>query len=254
MSNKNKPKILIVGANGSLGSYLLDHLDAEKFCRNSNIQDFISESYDVIIYCASNNKNLRSHQLTDYFYDNYELLRDIINIKHQYLIYFSSVDVYPENAKLCLENLEFELRDIKSPYALFKLLSEELIKKVKKNNFAILRPSMMLSSNSPKNNLKRLLEDASPKLSVSEDSEYNVILYSDVLNIVKFLIDTRQSGIFNLASSQNIKLHDLALRLNKIVDWGGHLYKLQNIDVTKISLIDPIFLQSSEQAIARLYK
>lgn len=254
MSSINKPKILMVGANGSLGSYLSDHLEVDKFCRNSRIHDFIDNSYDIIIYCASNNKNFRSHELIDYFYDNFGLLRDILNIKHEYLIYFSSVDVYPRNIEICLENLDIEVRDIQSPYAVFKLLSEELIKRVEKSSFAILRPTMMISSNSPKNNLKRLLEDKSPKLSVSKDSEYNLVLYSDVLNVVKFLIDTRQPGIFNLASSRNIKLHDLAAKLNKRVDWGRYLYKLQNIDATKISGINSAFLKTSEQVISELYK
>jgi hypothetical protein len=112
---------------------------------------------------------------------------------------------------------------------------------------------MMISLHSSKNNLKRLLEDNYPILSVSKDSEYNVISYSNVLNIVKFFIDTRQYGIFNLATEQNIKLCDLASKLNKKVEWGNYTYKLNKIDVTKISTISSAFCQTSEQVIMELY-
>jgi dTDP-4-dehydrorhamnose reductase len=150
--------------------------------------------------------------------------------------------------------MEIPIRDLTSPYPLFKLLSEELIKKVKRDNFAILRPSMMISSDSPKNNLRRLVECRVPKLSVTKESEYNVISYFDVLNTVKYFMDSRQSGVYNLASSKNIKLADLAEKLNKEVEWGRFTYALNHIDNTKISKIITAYSRTSEQVIYELFK
>ncbi len=254
MSKKNKLQILVVGANGSLGSFLSSYFKSDKYCRDSNLKDFIDKTYDVIIYCASNTKNLKNNQLIGYVYDNYELLREILNIKHKYLIYFSSVDVYPKFLEIYSEDQEIDIRDLSTPYGLFKLLSEELIKSTQKNNYAILRPTMMISFESAKNNLKKIIEDEHPKLSVSEDSEYNVVLYSDVLKLVENFINTRQNGVFNIASSQNIKLSDLASKLNKKITWGEYLYKLKKIDTTKISLVSKIFCKTSEEVIFDLYK
>lgn len=254
MLKNNKPKILIVGANGNLGSYISKNFESDKFCRNARLNNFNEKSYDIIIYCASNTKNLKSCQLTDYYYDNYGLLQDILKIQHQYLIYFSSVDVYPKLKEVCSESLEIEIRDVPSPYGLFKLLSEELIRKIEGNNFVILRPAMMISPQSPKNNLKKIIEDEHPVLSVLPDSEYNVISYSDVLNLIRHFIATRQTGIYNLASSKNIKLSDLASKLNKKVVWGKYLYKLNKIDIAKISAISSAFCQTSEQVIFELYQ
>jgi len=254
MLSKNKPKILIVGANGNLGSYLSQHFESDKFYRNVDLNDFLEKAYDIIIYCASNAKNLKSGQLNDYYYDNYGLLQDILKIQHQYLIYFSSVDVYSQLTEVCSENSEIEIRDVPSPYGLFKLLSEELIRKLKGNNFVIIRPAMMISPQSVKNNLKKIIQDERPVLSVSPDSEYNVISYPDVLNVIRHFIATRQTGIYNLASSKNIKLFDLASRLNKKVVWGKYLYKLNKIDIAKIAAINPAFFQTSEQVILDLYQ
>lgn len=254
MSIKNEPRILIVGANGNLGSFLSQNFESDKFCRNAHLNDFVGRVYDVIIYCASNTKNLKSSHLNEYHYDNYGLLQDILKIQHQYLIYFSSVDVYPELSEVYSENFEIEIRDVPSPYGLFKLLSEELIRKIKSDNFVIFRPAMMVSPQSTKNNLKKLIEDERPMLSVSPDSQYNVILYSDVLNVVRHFIATRQSGIYNLASSQNIKLSDLASKLNKQVIWGNFLYRLNKIDTAKITTVYPAFDKTSEQVILGLYQ
>ncbi len=254
MLSKNKPKILIVGANGNLGSYLSQHFESDQFYRNVDLNDFLRQAYDIIIYCASNTKNLKNGQLNDYYYDNYGLLQDILKIQHQYLIYFSSVDVYPEFTEICSENSEIQIRDVRSPYGLFKLLSEEFIRKLKCNNSVILRPSMMISPQSAKNNLKKIIEDEHPIVSVSPDSEYNVISYSDVLNIVRHFIATRQTGIYNLASSKNIKLLYLASKLNKQVVWGKFLYKLNKIDIAKITTIYSPLLQTSEQVIFDLYQ
>lgn len=246
--------ILVVGAGGNIGRYLSSHLEVDKFSRNSRLEDFLSKSYDIIIYCASNTGNLKINQLSNYFYDNYGLLSDVLKIKHQYLIYFSSVDVYSKNIEICSENVDIDIREIISPYAFLKLLSEELIQKIDGNRFVILRPSMMISSCSPLNNLKRLIEDDYPTLSVSKESEYNLVSYENVLNAVKYFIKTRQSGIFNLASDKNIKLLDLAEKLNKRVVWGHFSYRLNKIDITKISKIVPQFRQTSEQIILGLYK
>ena len=111
----------------------------------------------------------------------------------------------------------------------------------------------MVSSSSAKNNLKRLIEDSYPILSVAKDSEYNLISHHDVLTAVKYFIETRQSGIFNLASDQNIKLVDLAEKLNKKVVWGNYSYRLNKIDTTKISMIMSVFRKTSEQVILGLY-
>jgi dTDP-4-dehydrorhamnose reductase len=254
MLSKNKPRILIVGSNGNLGTYLSQYFECDKFYRNINLNDYVEKAYDIIIYCASNTKNLKSGLLNDYYYDNYGLLQDVLKIQHQYLIYFSSVDVYPALTNVCLENSEIEIRDVSSPYGLFKLLSEQLIRKLKCNNSVIFRPTMMISPQSAKNNLKKIIEDERPVLSVSPDSEYNVISYFDVLNVVRHFISTRQTGIYNLASSKNIKLFDLASKLNKKVVWGKFLYKLNKIDIAKITTIDSAFFQTSEQIILDLYK
>ena len=86
---------------------------------------------------------------------------------------------------------------------------------------------------------------------MSANSTFNYVLHSDIVDFIKFSIDEDIKGVYNLASSKNIALKEVADIYKKKVKFGSFCYKTGKIDNKKISSIFPVFRKTSKQNIER---
>jgi nucleoside-diphosphate-sugar epimerase len=240
-------KILVSGTSSGLGRFLYEELGADKFDRNSG-DELINKKihYDIIIHCAFNvRKNVTVREYQDYLSDTVFLTERLTKIKNNLFIFISSVDVYPKNLKTTDEDFDFNLDDIDSIYGRTKLLCEFIIKKTS-NNFSILRISAPLGKYSKKNSLIKLLTNDLINFTLSDESSFNYILYEDILSTIKKIIDLKITGTFNIVSSTNIKLKEVAQNYNiKNFSFGKYTFLTPKISNQKIVLIENSFKNTS---------
>ncbi len=160
-------KIIITGACGHIGSYLvhnlfkikkikhailIDNFETQRFNSLFNIKnnkkisffpiDLINKNclkqfknIDLIIHCASLTNAAASFSTKKKMYkNNLESMKNVINFcvkKKTKLIHISTTSVYGKQANLIHEN-DTHLIKPQSPYADIKLLEENMLNKVKK--------------------------------------------------------------------------------------------------------------------------
>ena len=100
----------------------------------------------------------------------------------------------------------------------------------------------------------QMIESKSCTVGLSSASVYNIIIYSDILNFIKYSIEKDLQGVFNLASSSNITLENVARILEKNIQFGEGFYNAGNIDNTKIASTFPAFKASSEDNLIKFLK
>lgn len=245
-------KLLITGTASGLGKYLFETFGGIPWTRkisNTKRQKLKKEGVDIIIHAAFNSsKSVDSNNLYSYIEDNILLTEEITKIPHKKFIYISSVDVYPKNNKIHKESEVIDLSTVDGIYGIAKLMSESLIKNSSKN-FLILRCTALLGKHSRKNSLIKIIKEKNPILTLSPTSSFNYILHSDVSEFIKLAIKEDLKGIYNLASSKNITLSEIAALLKKKINFGIYIYNVGHINNSKISSISPVFKQTSREVI-----
>lgn len=239
---------LITGSSSGLGKYLHDNLGGDSL----NRKKITTDGADVIIHCAFNSEN-NPKDLDQYYNDNVLLTKRLTKIPHKKFIFISSVDVYPKNTQKHLEDEILDINNVDSLYGKAKLMSEQVVKK-NCSNFLILRCSALLGKDARRNSLIRILQDNNPSLTLSEESAFNYILHSDVLNFIKLSIEKDLQGIYNLASSKNITLKEVASFLKKQVTFGDYVYNVGNIDNRKAKAISRVFKKTSQKIIGEFIR
>lgn len=218
---------LVTGVSGGLGKYLFENLlDANGLHRN-NFEEVCSESYETIIHCAYNKEN----QITDYkkyIEDNIFLLQKVKNINHQKFVYISSIDVY---------NTE------KNIYTLFKMFAESLLE----NKDLSLRLSCLLGKDSKPNHVSKIMSNVE-SITLSENSTFNYILYSDLLSFFSEKMHTEKSGIYDFIANDFIHLKDVISLVNSKTKTGEYCYK------SDYSFINPIYFEHSKYNVSSLEK
>lgn len=244
-------KILITGSRSGLGKFIFDRLGGIAWNRDISDRDkkkLKLEGVDIIIHCAFNSTHsVDSKNLYDYFSDNVLLTAELLEIPHKKFIFTSTLDVYPKDHKYHKENEIIDINAIDGIYGITKLISEALVIK-KSSRFLILRCSAMLGKDSRKNTLIRIIEGAK-ELNLSGQSIFNHILHTDVLDFINFAIKNDFLGIYNVASSGNITLQEVADISKKQVNFGDLVYNVSKIDNSKISSIFPAFKKTSKEVI-----
>lgn len=250
-------KVLITGTLSGLGKYIFEKFSGIPWNRNINDREkkrLRSEGVDIIIHCAFNSSQVvDSNNLYSYLSDNVFLTKELIDIPHKKFIFISSVDVYPKDQKFHSEDEVIDISRILGIYAITKLMSESLIK-VKCKSFLILRCTSLLGKYSRPNSLIRILKDKRPQLSLSGKSILNYVLHSDIFDFMNLAIKNNIQGIYNVASSENITLSEVADILGKKVKFGDYIYNVGNIDNSKISSIFPSFKRTSKEIILEFLK
>lgn len=244
---------LTTGNKSGIGRYIYENLGGVGLDRSTSIneiENIKNKGVDVIIHCAFNSlKVITNQNVYDYIQDNLFLTKEIISSPHKKFIYISSVDVYPKDGKKHFEDEIIDVNSIKSIYAITKLISESFVSKFCKN-YLIIRPTAFLGKYSRSNSLIRILEKDC-KLSLSANSRFNYILYSDVFNFIKYSIENDLKGIYNISSRENITLKEVVSLLDKKVKFGEYFYDVGIIDNQKIASLYPVFRNTSKEVILR---
>jgi len=242
-------KFLITGHKSGLGRYLYEYFGGAGFDRSSKFEHILSEGVDVIIHCAFNSaKEITSNNLYQYLSDNVFLTKKLTKIPHQKFIYISSVDVYPKNGRKHSEDEVINVNKISGTYAITKLMSESLIQN-NCSNFLILRCTALLGRDARANSLIKIIKEKSPALTLSADSEFNYISHKDILEFIKLAVEHNLEGIYNIASSNNIRLLEISELFGKKVDFGTYTYNVGDIDNKKASQILPSLKKISREVI-----
>ncbi|MCF6154424.1 MAG: NAD(P)-dependent oxidoreductase [Candidatus Brocadia sp.] len=243
-------RILITGVLSGIGKYIYENLGGTGITRSTSAEEFEKikrDGVDVIIHCAFNSqKDITSDLLYQYFKDNVFLTNELVSIPHKKFIFFSTVDLYPKNSDTHAEDELIRIDTIKGIYATTKLISESIVGK-KGRNFLILRPTTLLGKYARKNTLTTIIEGGKEPLFLSGNSRFNYVLHSDILDFITFSIHNDIKGIFNVASTGNILLSEVANLLNKKVRFGTYLYDVGNISNDRITAFFPAFKKTPKE-------
>ena len=249
--------ILSTGIKSGLGRYIYENIDGQGFCRSTTIEEknlVKQKGVDVIIHCAfSSAKNITSNNLYKYVSDNLFYTQELISIPHKKFIFISTIDVYPKTGNPLLEDQELDVNSLGGIYAITKLMSESVIRE-HCDNYLILRPSALLGKYSRRNSFIKILEDEDCSLTLTEDSQFNYVLYSDILAFIKLAIKSDIKGVLNVASTGNISLKAVASMLGKTVQFGSFCYEAGDINNNKICSLFPRLQKSSEEAVEQFVK
>lgn len=248
--------VLVSGVNSGIGKYIHEQLGGQGFTRQSANMEYLKKQYfEIIIHCAYN--STPPHLVTNlnldlYYYDNVLLTQELLQIPHEYFVFFSTVDVYPLSHEPHFENEIINTNTLRNIYATTKMISESLIR-AQASKFLILRPTSLFGPSMRRNNLVKLFEDPNPSLTLDGISLYNVVLYSDILEFILLAIKREPRGIFNLASSINITLARIAEIVGKNPVFGKHHYEVGNIVNHKAAQVQPRFNKSSEDIVNEIF-
>ncbi|MDO8436449.1 MAG: NAD(P)-dependent oxidoreductase [bacterium] len=250
-------KALITGNKSGLGRYLSEGFGGAGLDKETSFKErekIKKGSFDVIIHCAFNSlQEVNSETLFPYIEDNVFLTKELTAIRHKKFIFFSSIDVYPKNKTIHSEEEIIGLNSIKGIYGLTKLISESIVGNYCKN-YLILRGTAFLGPYSRKNSLIKIIEAKECDLTLTGDSEFNYVLHSDILNFLKVAIKRDLRGIYNLSSSKNITISEIAKTLGKKVRFGEYQYNTGKINNKKISSIFSAFKKTSREAVDQFVK
>lgn len=251
------PNILTVGTTSGIGQYIHRELDGCAITRatpREEIEELRERGVDVIIHCARNkDKFVSSENLYQYTKDNVFLTRQLIEIPHKKFIYFSSVEVYPKNSREHFENEIIDVDSLNTVYSLTKLMSEAIILDNCKN-LLLIRAAVLLGREMRKNSFRQILEEKKCALTLSPESVFNYVLYSDILEFIKHSIKYDLCGIYNASCSENISLSDASKIMCAEPNFGTYIYDVGTINNTKIAELIPHFRRSSKENIELFLK
>lgn len=236
---KNKP-VIVTGVRSGLGKYVFENLDIPgilgitRSTTKKEWEDIKNSGASTIIHCAFNSSRPTQDELYEYFKDNVILTEKLTQIPHDKFIFISTIDVYPKDGEVHKEDEEINPAFLKGVYPISKLISESIVKK-NGSECLILRCSAFIGEDSRKNSLIKIIKDSRPSLALSGESEFNYILHKDVLNFIKDSLKDNLSGIYNVASSENICLKKISEIVGKEAEFGECTYMTGSIDNLKIS-------------------
>jgi len=250
-------KILIIGVDRGIGKYLSEVFDCVTMSRTTEknvLYGWKKKGFDVIIHCAFNSKKQPDYtEMNGYLEDNVLLTQKLIEIPCKKFIFFSSVDIYPNNKAVNLETDHIDVLKIDGIYAVTKLISERLIQSFL-DNYLILRPTSLLGCYMRKNTTRKIVEDKDPQVGLAKDSRFNYVLYKDIAEFLKTAIRKDIKGIFNVASKGSIVLSDVSKLVSKKVKYGKACYKVPNVSNKKLVKICPVFERSSKDSLVEFIR
>jgi nucleoside-diphosphate-sugar epimerase len=250
-----KTDFLVSGAASGVGKALFEKFGGIPLVR-SNSEEILNpgSSFNVgtIIHCAFRQvHDAGPAELEQIARENLLITEQLLKIPHQKFIYMSSSDVYPKSTGPFDENTELYLSAL-GPYGKMKVACEELVKN-SGTDFLILRPTSMLGRSSRRNNLLRMLEDDPATLTMTEDSSINIVLHQDVVEFVSRVLRLNLSGIFNICSSENVSLGEIAKTFKKSPCWGKTHYSVSRLDNSRARTILPELERTTGQSIGLFF-
>lgn len=236
--------ILVTGANGFIGKKIIESLlinesnnsligtsiekesffKADKFnyiCADLSDSNFLDkfkniDKIDVIIHCGAliNYEEHLLNLIKTNCVGMYNIIELMKNKKCKKIIYISSIQVIGKIKQLPID--EKHCTDPLTLYHSTKLFGENYLKNISNIQKFILRISSPVGNGMPNNKIlkvfvKNSLEGKPLTLSGKGGRVQNYINIKDIVNAIKICIkDNTHSGIYNIASSENISNIDLA--------------------------------------------
>ncbi len=227
-------QILVTGSRGGLGQFLCLRLNGIGLTRENAAAILGRHSrtdFDIIVHCANDDKNM-------------ELLQKILKLRHRYFVFLSSSDVYPDDGLLHSENESLNEHFARSTYAKEKINAEAAVLKCAVNPLVI-RSSGLLGAAQYSANLKALLTDDSPVLTLTAESTWNFVTYDEVLRCILGLITTKTTGPINMARAEAVSVQTIAAHLEKTAVYGNYLYRVAALKNEKALQMVPELSTSS---------
>lgn len=244
--------ILTTGTLSGLGKYIHENLGGISLSRDtfSEVREKTRDSgVDTIIHSAFNSqKKVDSGSLYQYLQDNIMLTEELVKIPHKKFIFLSTVDIYPKDGRKHTEEEIIDTDSVNGIYGITKLMSESIVRN-RCSNYLILRASALLGKYMRGNSLLRILDDKDCVLSLSGDSEFNYILHSDIVEFIRFSMESDLKGIYNTVSSDNISLSEVANIAGVKVEFGDYIYNAGGLDNSNISSLFPGFRKTSKEVV-----
>lgn len=252
-------QFLITGTKSGIGKFFSEKFGGLSLTRENAeevLKKIEQEGVETIIHAAFNTKKDVTHKdLSAYVDDNVYLTERLLSLPHKTFIFLSSVNVYPPSEMPHREDEPILMDQVKGIYGVTKLMSEARIQAGSPHHM-ILRPTGFLGSYSRREgNLMRVLESKGEcKLSLTKDSEMNYVAYDDVFEFVRDSIEQNRTGIFNIASSKNVRMEDAVSLLGKKATFGTFNYSVGAIDNSKVVAHAPRFQKSSGEVVLEFAK
>jgi dTDP-4-dehydrorhamnose reductase len=208
--------------------------------------------YSVIVHCAFNmRRDVQSADLHAYLADTLFLTREVARVPHRKFILLSSIDVYPATDTEQDEDSPIPAFEPRNLYATAKLACESIVLH-ECENALIIRAGLLLGKYMRPNNLTRVLRGDPGPVTLTADSAFYCILYSDVLEFVRLALERDLRGVFNAFRRPAVTLEELAVRFDRGVSFGRFRYSPPALSNARIAARCPRFEGSAWEALESL--
>jgi len=246
---------LVTGVRSGLGRYLQESLRCDGLQRNNSVKLMtLGKRYSTVVHCAFlPPSKIKGNAFSTVVADTLQLTLDMLRLCEGKFIFISTIDVYPQSDKVHDEDERIDYTDKLSEYGRLKLLCEELIKNNTENHFLI-RVGLLMGRYMRENNLYRLLNSENAELSLTKDSSFNCVPYSDVFQLIEMAMQQNYRGVVNLTANNTVQLQDIAEKYQKLVRYGQHRYQTGNINNGRLKGLSSVFDKSSASNIEAMHK
>lgn len=243
-------RILVSGTKSGLGASLLNWLGTDSLTRTDNPADLWGRpAYDAIVHCAIDLTRDNSNAITK----NVALLHDVMRIPHRLFVQISSVDVYSNTKGKRREIDELGAIPEDASYRAVKLACELALRNTNKPNL-VLRPTALLGKTARPNSLIKMMHNPNCRLTLSPKSIFNYVRHRQISEFIKVAIRNGHVGIYNVASTGNLRLDEIAAIVGARPEYGHYKYEVGDVDNTKAKAIFPDLSMTSAQTIAAFTK
>jgi nucleoside-diphosphate-sugar epimerase len=233
-------KVLVTGTRSGLGKFMAEQFPGCFSLNRQNKKEVFEKALqiDLIIHSAFNtNRDADKYQMVK---DNIFFTKELCELSTSPLfkkkfVFISSIDVYNSN---------------KNDYNMMKEYAEAIVRETCQD-YLILRCPALLGKNMRKNNFLKIIEDEEPKLSLTKNSSFNFVTHRDILNIIKYSYDNDIKGTFDVASSGNITLEQVAQMKSKKCNFGQFEYTTPSIDNQELVSIFNFMNKTSIETVNR---
>ncbi len=248
--------IFIIGGKGLTGSAFVKKLERKniefKIIQRENKEEFFGKDCDVLIFANGNAIKYKANE--DPFFDFHASISSIAEYIHKInsklFVLLSSIEVYDQHFSLETSKEDTTINEQNlDPYGYHKFLAEKYVKRFA-NNYLIFRLPTLVGIGTRKNPIYDFLHNHK-KVMISPNSQLNVINTDRIVDIVLKIIDKNiQNEIFNLASTNSIRLGDIKNIVNFDSEYTEECEKyLQKYFVNIEKIQKHVKLPTSEESI-----
>jgi len=237
-------KIAILGANGMLGSDLVNYF-SETFevtgITRENYKENIDKNFDILINANGNSRRYWANQNpeADYEASVLSVKNSLNDFKFSQYIFISSSDIYPEHGNPQKNNEDTVIdTNLLEPYGLHKYQAEQLVNKL--SSYTILRCSAMLGRNLKKGIIFDLKNNQS--LFVTKESYLQFITTAAVAEIIEYIIlNNINKEIFNCGGVGHVTIEEIADLMTTPLNFQSNRQKQEyEMNINKLYTIYPL--------------